>query len=346
MYHALNLYVVVVGQSSVCRKGTSFARVRGWFADADPTITERIKHGLSTGEGLIAHVRDATADGADAGISDKRLIACETEFAKVLRVMEREGSTLSAVLREAWDTGSLRTLTKRDHVSATDAHISIIGHITRDELRRYLTATESANGFGNRFAWFAVRRARLLPDGGAWSMGMRNAAAQTLRTAFAKASRLRELRRSSTAGDLWRDNYRRLTAGSPGLLGSMTSRSEAQVMRFAAVYAAADGATEIDAVHLRAAMALWDYSERSCRYIFGEGVGEAVADRILLELKKAGEAGLTRTEISALFSHNHQSARVESALQLLKDNALTFSEQQWNPNGGRPVERWYHDSFK
>ena len=33
---------------------------------------------------------------------------------------------------------------------ATDAHISVIGHITTDELRRSLTRTEAANGFANR----------------------------------------------------------------------------------------------------------------------------------------------------------------------------------------------------
>ena len=40
---------------------------------------------------------------------------------------------------------------------ATDAHISIIGHITREEARRELTETESANGFGNRIrGWQCV----------------------------------------------------------------------------------------------------------------------------------------------------------------------------------------------
>jgi hypothetical protein len=63
-------------------------------------------------------------------------------------------------------------------------------------------------------------------------------------------------------------------------------------------------------------------------------------------LKKAGEAGITRTEISGLFSGNQPSARIDSALQLLKDNQLAFSEQQWNPNGGRPLERWCHGSIR
>ena len=88
----------------------------------------------------------------------KRLAVAEGEFANVLKVMAREGNTLSPVLRSAWDYGNLRSMTKNSEARATGAHISIIGHITKDELRRLLTETEQANGFGNRFLWLAVRR--------------------------------------------------------------------------------------------------------------------------------------------------------------------------------------------
>jgi len=69
-------------------------------------------------------------------------------------------------MRSAWDTGMLATLTKNDAVTATGAHISVIGHITADELRAELTATDSANGFANRFLFLAVRRSKALPFGG------------------------------------------------------------------------------------------------------------------------------------------------------------------------------------
>ena len=74
--------------------------------------------------------------------------------------MERESSTLSATLREAWDTGNLRIMTRNSAVRATDAHIGIIGHITAEELQRCFTETSAANGFGNRFLWLCVKRAR------------------------------------------------------------------------------------------------------------------------------------------------------------------------------------------
>src|SRR5262249_31932990 len=137
-----------------------------------------------SGEGLIWVVRDPIEEKkeikvkgrhtgdyetvvVDFGIADKRLFVIEAEFANVLKVMAREGNTLSPVIRSAWDSGNLRTITKNSPAMATDAHISIIGHITRAELARLLTQTESANGFGNRFLWPAVKRSKYLPEGGA-----------------------------------------------------------------------------------------------------------------------------------------------------------------------------------
>jgi hypothetical protein len=102
----------------------------------------------------------------DHGVSDKRLMVVEPEFASPLRVSERDGNTLSPLIRQSWDTGRLRVLTKSSPARATGAHISIIGHVTKDELLKYLTDTEAGNGFANRFLWVAVRRSKLLPDGG------------------------------------------------------------------------------------------------------------------------------------------------------------------------------------
>jgi hypothetical protein len=120
--------------------------------------TNDVTSGLSSGEVLIWAVRDPierlhpvrkggrVVDSQkvleDADISDKRLLVIETELASTLRVLTREGNTLSAIVRQAWDGQDLRTLTKNSPARATKPHISIIGHITRDELRRYLDATE------------------------------------------------------------------------------------------------------------------------------------------------------------------------------------------------------------
>ena len=162
--HTLNLYVASVGQTSKSRKGTSWAHVQHLFGFLDKEWTrDHIIKSVSTGEGLIWRVRDPifkTVNGetqvVDDGIVDKRLCLVATELGEILTVMSREGNTLSAVLRNAWDDGNLSTVTKNSPARATDALISIIGHVTRDEVRKLLSATESANGFGNRFLWLLV----------------------------------------------------------------------------------------------------------------------------------------------------------------------------------------------
>jgi hypothetical protein len=87
----------------------------------------------------------------DEGIEDKRLMVIEPEFASTLRVMARQGNTLSPVIRDTWDRGDLRTLVKHSPAKASGTLISIVGHITVDELRCYLDRTEIGNGFANRF---------------------------------------------------------------------------------------------------------------------------------------------------------------------------------------------------
>lgn len=81
----------------------------------------------------------------------------------MLKVTKRQENPLSALLRNAWDSKTLDTLSKTAPACATGAHISIIGHITRDELKRNANASEVANGFLNRFMHFSVRSSKTLP---------------------------------------------------------------------------------------------------------------------------------------------------------------------------------------
>ena len=61
--------------------------------------------GLSSGEGLIWAVRDPGENGdgqSDSGVADKRRIVLDGEFASTLKVLGRQGNTLSPVIRNAW----------------------------------------------------------------------------------------------------------------------------------------------------------------------------------------------------------------------------------------------------
>ncbi len=176
--HHLNLYAAFVGESSKARKGMSWNYAKDLMSEVDEDwTTDRVVTGLSSGEGLIHHVRDRKekqnkaeeTEVIEEGVEDKRLLSIEPELASLLKVMTRQGYTTSAVIRTAWDGGKLQNLIKNSPDTATGAHISIIGHITKNELLRYLTETEAGNGFANRFLWLLVRRSKELPFGGAWS---------------------------------------------------------------------------------------------------------------------------------------------------------------------------------
>ena len=344
--HHLKINAVLVGETSKGRKGTSWGYPKQFMHAADPAWSDnRVLGGLSSGEGFIYAVRDEVKGrdkkGAefivDDGVSDKRLMIVEGEFAGVLKVMGREGNTLSPVIREAWDDGTLQTLTKNNPLRATEAHVSIIGHVTKTELLRQLKQTETANGFANRFLFVMVKRSKELPFGGE-TIAASDGLMRRFNDALDFAKSAGEITWGESAKETWSEVYGPLSEGKPGLLGAVTGRAEAQVMRLAALYAAMDQSNTIEEEHLLAALALWDYAESSARYIFGGATGDPVADRIM-EALRARPDGLTRTEIRDLFKRNESGERIDQALTLLL--AVGHARSTREETGGRPVERWF-----
>src|SRR4051794_17945356 len=106
-----------------------------------------------------------------------------------------------------------------------------------------------------------------------------------------------------------------------GLFGAVTSRAEAQILRLSAIYAVMDGSRYIEADHLLAALAVWEYAEESARRIFGGASGDPVADKIMKALRN-DPAGLTRNEIRDLFSRHRSSDRIGRTLNHLKESGL------------------------
>lgn len=330
-YHYMKLFAVMVGASSKGRKGTSWGQIKRLFCRVDETFSECLQDGLSSGEGLIFHVRDAQTkqvpikvkgritdyqeEIVDEGATEKRAFVVEPEFARVLRAMQREGNTLSSVIRQAWDSDRLRVMTKNP-IKASGAQISIIGHITKDELARNLDETDTANGFANRFLWIFTRRSKYLPEGGNLLESALNSLVEKLNRAVIYARQIGELSRDEQARQKWIEIYPKLSDGHTGLLGSVTSRAEAQVMRLASIYSLLDCAEEIRLEHLEAALALWQYCEDSAAYIFGNQTGNKNADVIYAALLSA-DKGLSRTNIRDLFHRNLKENQINTALTLL-----------------------------
>lgn len=330
--HPMRLFSVLVGESSRGRKGTSWGYIKQLLTATDPEWGKRvIGGGLSSGEGLIWAVRDQITKRSpikeqghttgyeevieDPGVSDKRLLVVESELASTLRVLGREGNILSALIRNAWDSGNLQTLTKNSPAQATGAHISIIGHITREELLRYLTSTETSNGFGNRFMWACVKRSKTLPYGGS-NIDLQ-LLADKLAPVVSFAKNVIELIWAEETIPLWGKIYIDLTEEESGLVGSMTARSEAYVTRLACIYALLDKSIKIRVVHLKAAVAVWDYVRASTEYIFQGRSGDPLANKIIEALSGKPE-GMTRTDIYIYFGKNISSEQISVSLESLE----------------------------
>jgi len=337
--HHSNEFAVLVGPSSKGRKGSAWDHVEAVLADVDPSFIEHgLVSGLSSGEGLIAQVRDPIDSSDTDAPTDKRRLVVEAEFAQVMKVLAREGNTLSPVVRNAWDGKRLQTISRNSPLRASDAHIGIIGHITKDELLRYLAATELANGFFNRFVAIAVQRSKLLPLGGQLSGQdldhVRERAACALRRVRTDA----RMSFTGAARERWIAAYSALSVERPGMHGAATARAEAHTARLALIYALLDASAQIDLEHLEAGLAVWTYAEASSAWIFGDSLGDPTADDIWT-LAKNRPDGISRTEVRDLFSRNKKAREIDRALGALEDAGRLQRRANCDARG-RPAEVW------
>lgn len=334
--HHPNEFLVLVGDTAKARKGSSWDHVRRLICRADPTLPARIATGLSSGEGLIWAVRDPTA--TDPATADKRLLVIEPEFASPLKAATREISTLSPVLRCAWDGRALALLTRTAPASASGAHIAVIGHITASELAHHTTTIDISNGFLNRFLMVACRRVRLLPEGGQPDPLAQTHLQARLQSNLKSAQHAGQLRLDQQARALWWDAYAQLSEpASSGLSGALCARAEAHTIRLALIYALIDGAQSITPTHLHSALALWDYAAASATWALGHASGDPLAEQIHTALVNS-PAGLTRTQLRDLFQRNRSGAQLEQALAVLTRSGRAHCEQI--QTAGRPAELW------
>ena len=153
------------------------------------------------------------------------------------------------------------------------------------------------------------------------------------------------VRRDADAADIWGYDdrpdagvYKELTRERHGMHGACTARAAAITLRVSLIYALLDGASEIRKEHLTAALEVWRYCDESAKYIFGDALGDPTADEILRAVR-AVPAGMTRTEIAALFERHKSASELSRALVVLHNRSLVRFETQRTK--GRPVDRWH-----
>jgi hypothetical protein len=334
--HPSILNVAIVGRTGHGRKGDGENIVKAAFAAIEGISPPTRIGGVGSGEGIIKAINDGHAndDGMIVGGTiDKRLLVVETELAKVFRSMKREGSSISATLRQCWDGSTLQSVVKIDPLKATDSHVCVIGHITPAELSKELTEVEIANGLGNRFIFVYSDRVRSIPEPDPYSPPP--AIADKLRNAVLIGTNAGRLRRSEPARQLWKDIYEKLHAPSYGVKGELTARGDAIVMRLSATYALLDGNQVIEPHHLTAALDLWAYSVQTIEYLYGSKPS-ANAMKVMGALRAHGS--MTRKEVNVLFGGHISASEIDELQAELVSRWLITVEEIGT--GGRTRHIW------
>jgi hypothetical protein len=331
--HYTNLNAVICGNSATARKGYSAGIAKTILKQIDPHWLQfNLKSGLQSGEAIVAHLQDLPFTDPPFP-QDKRLLLLEEEFAQVLQAC-RGKSKVSAIIRSAWDGDQLALLTKKNPITATGCHISIIGHITRKELRKLLSSNDTSNGFANRFLWVFSKGTKLLPNPAPLNLKAISKEIRKLQKAVSKASSMGEVRihRTIQANYCWEELYRELNETPEGLYGDSICRGPAQVMRLALLYCILDGQKAIEVYHLLAAKAFWDYCRDSAHWVFDDYTISEKAVKVLKTLEERKH--LTGTDLFRMFNNKLSAEGKLTILHEIKDE-IDIEVQK---SGGRNEE--------
>jgi hypothetical protein len=265
-------------------------------------------------------------------IHDKRLWVIESEFANILHQSKRDGNTLSAALRDAWDGVSIKPATKSNRVWASHPHIALSGAVTPSELRGLIHSRELTNGFANRFLMIFAERVQMFPFPKATPDHEVDALAERVAAVlrFAGADRPVDMdvtRMSFTpkAGTLYGKLYLgELNDQSSGeLVIALLERRAPTLLRLAMLFALCDLTHQIDVPHIEAALAWVRYWRESVKFVFASADDEAAVartnDTSIKIINFLGDKGrASRTELTRdCFGGHVSKMQIDAALDEL-----------------------------
>ncbi|MFI0912890.1 DUF3987 domain-containing protein [Streptomyces abikoensis] len=243
-------------------KGQSWGLASAVAKDANTTfMAHHVINGVVGGAGLIQAVADR----------DGHALIVDTEYARVLRAGRRQAN-LSQTLRDLWDGATVATSRAKEPVQVDEPRVSVMGHITPEEFRASMSATERDGGSYNRLlilpvtqvCWLSEREhmpAHLIPEAG-------EAMARAVR--FATRAGLVTLADDAyDTADVIRRDLLTKARESDGLK-PFAARCNEQVRRVAALFALFDLRSQITTADLEAAAALVTYAMESVEEITGD----------------------------------------------------------------------------
>jgi hypothetical protein len=307
---SLRPFVLIIGPTGFGRKGTSaqlpgriFQAVEACLASWNvPVPSLRHETAVSSGEGLVWMVRDPIPgkDGEmlDEGVIDKRVLLEISEFSGTLAQAKRESSTLTAVLRDAFDGRKLATPNKNNPCWASDAHFVTIGHITREELTALLTQTDVMNGFANRFMMVYSARIKRIHEPQPTPADAVDHFAHRIATAVYHTMQRgpQPIGRSDEAKRRWIEMSDELELRvRPDNVAKLMARASVYIWTLSAALALINGEQVVEVRHLDAALAWVDYWEDTANFCFTTAarydemqLAKAVADEIVEAVRALG----------------------------------------------------------
>ena len=337
VHHPLLIWPLLIGRTGSGRKGEATTIAEVFLRRAKvSTFPGLAVAGLSSGEGLIEQIRD---DGPRA--DDPRLLVTETEFSSVMARSRREGNTLASISRQAWEGRPLSVM-NRKQLKASASHVAIIGHVAPREFRDRLADTDLAGGTYNRYLPVYVERGKLLAVPEPVAEPDLARLASRLADAVDEASTVTCIQLGHAAISLWTDElypeFADLDDGDDLAWSEFTRRAAPYCLRIAGLHAALDGRALIGKDDLIAASAQIRYSVASARYVLDGVHRDPREDRLVRAIDAAGQAGLTRTDISGLFSRKLAARVLDELLNRLMDGG-SFEAIDVQ-SGGRPAKAY------
>lgn len=373
--HYGKVWPLLVGQSGLGRKGTATDVMQAFFRQLDADFMRANRHsGLSSSEGLIRLVADPdekeiramqkeaeeAGETFDPGLAapDKRKLIMESEFAGVLGRARREGNTLSATVRDAYDNNALQTITSKNPLRADEHHITIVGSITPKELMDKLTDTDVANGFANRFLTVFCHASKMLPRDAHQDKELIRDLVGQIDRAARRAKSVSSVVFTEAGGKVWDDFYEEhfRRPEEPGRSMEMKLRWGPHTLRLALIYALLDGCREIDEVHVKAAAGCWKYVEDSIAHVFDDEALDPDLGRMIEFIDEPDERsgialGKTRSQIGdQLFRRNKTKKQLDELVRKLLATGKFVADTrplldgEGKPKPGRPSTRYVRKS--
>jgi hypothetical protein len=357
-HHYAGLFTLIVGGTST-GKGQALSVVKSFAHDVDPDwLDKHCRHSAASGEGLVRLAAEVCGKDIpnDEGILgdedddfddwdtedlaaqvaqqqqkkpqrlaksiDGRLMLIVPEMSVLLNSMNREGSNISGYLRQGYDRAPLENNKSKKKLIARNYLLSVVGHITPDELQEIMSTVDWYNGISNRFLWAATRKSKTLP---------RMGKAPNFAKLVIKLNKLLELPAagaidfSEAGGKRW-DEWVHSLPEMDGKLGASQERIKPNALRVALLYAALDERRLtssqkkffIEPEHVEAAIEIVTRSRETVEWFLAgptqanQKTNHDDLDKVRLAVNKNG-GKLTGDDLYRLFSNKSTSERIAIA---------------------------------